>query len=400
MAGDRLGRRVICVVTTSRADYGYLRGVMREVDDDPDLDLQVVVGGSHLSADAGNSVREVEADGFPIHARLAFTPASDSGADAARALGAATVCFTDALSRLRPDIVVVLGDRYEILAPAAVCLLLRIPLAHLHGGECSVGAVDESVRHAVSKLAALHFPAAEVYRRRIIRMGEDPTRVFNCGSPGLDGIRQEKRLSRAELASRLGMSLDQPTALVAFHPATLNEREARAQVSGMLDAIDRSALHGVVTGPNADPGGRAVNEALEAFCAARSDRFRLFHHLGATVFHSALEHLDVLVGNSSSGIIEAPSFRTPVVNVGDRQEGRLRAANVIDCGYGADEILDAIQRALSPAFRQSLASLVNPYDEHGDGRASWRIKEQMKAVALGSTVLKKAFWEPPEPENA
>lgn len=397
MAVARLGRRAICVVTTSRADYGYLRGLMREIRDDPATFLQVIVGGSHLSTRDGYTVRDVEADGFEIDRRLEFAPIADDGAAASRAVGLATVAFAESLSELRPEIVVLLGDRYEILAPAIACLLLRIPLAHVHGGETSAGAVDESVRHAVTKLAAYHFPAAEAYRRRIIRMGEAPDRVFNCGSPGLDAIRSEKRLTRDELSTALNFPLDSPTAVVAFHPTTLGEREAGVEVAGMLDALDRSGVRGIVTRANADPGGRAVNATLDAFCASHSDRFRLFDHLGSLIFHSALEQSEVLVGNSSSGIIEAPSFRIPVVNIGDRQKGRLRAANVLDCGYDVREVLETLTRALSPEFRRSLAGMVNPYDEHGDGRAAWRIKERLKDVPLNPSVLQKAFWDGPVP---
>jgi UDP-hydrolysing UDP-N-acetyl-D-glucosamine 2-epimerase len=295
---------------------------------------------------------------------------------------------------------VLLGDRYEILAPAIACLLQRIPLAHVHGGESTVGAVDESVRHAVTKLSTYHFPATEPYRRRLIRMGEAPDRVFNCGSPGLDSIREETRPTRAELSKMLSFALDAPTALIAFHPATLDPREAATQVSGMLDALDRSGLRGIATRANADPGGSVVNAALDAFCVARADRFRLYGHLGSVAFHGALEHLEVLVGNSSSGIIEAPFFGTPVVNIGDRQKGRLRSPNILDCGYGAEEILVALRRATSASFRQSLVGMANPYDEHKDGRAAWRIKERLKTVPLDATVLRKPFWDGAAAEDA
>lgn len=398
MAGPGLTRRSIAVVTTSRADYGYLRGLALEIQGDSSLELQLLAGGSHLSAVAGHTVADIEADQLPVARRIAFAPGDDSPVAAVRSLGTAVQGFAEALNELQPDIVVVLGDRYEILAPAAACLLLRIPLAHLHGGESSFGALDENVRHAVTKLATWHFPAAEAYRQRILQMGEQPDRVFNLGSPGVDGLHREQRLTRAALATRLGLPLDVPTALVAFHPATLDPAAAAAQVSGLLEALEQSGMPAVLTRANDDPGGRAVNAALEQFCAGRPDRFRLHAHLGSLVFHSALEHLAVLVGNSSSGIIEAPYFRMPVVNIGHRQQGRLRAANVIDCGPEAPAVLSALRQALAPAFRQGLIGLKNPYDEHGDGRAAWRIKERLRTVPLEPAVLMKAFRDLPARE--
>lgn len=395
MAGPGLIRRSIAVVTTSRADYGYLRGLALEIRDDPSLELQLLVGGSHLNAAAGHTVADIEADELPIARRIAFTPADDTPAEAVRSLGTAVNGFAEALAALRPDTVVVLGDRYEILAPASACLLMRIPLAHLHGGESSFGALDESVRHAVTKLATWHFPAAEAYRQRILQMGEQPDRVFNLGSPGVDALHREQRLSRRELAVRLGLPLDTPTALVAFHPTTLEPAEATAQLQGLLEALDQSGMPAVITRANDDPGGRAMNTALEQFCAARADRFRLHAHLGSVVFHSALEHLDVLVGNSSSGIIEAPHFHIPVVNIGSRQQGRLRTANVIDCSHASGAVLSALRQAISPAFRHGLAGLKNPYDEHGDGRAAWRIKERLRTLPLEPAVLMKVFRDLP-----
>lgn len=391
MAGPGLNRRAIAVVTTSRADYGYLRGLAVEIVNDPALELQLLVAGSHLSAAAGHTATDIEADQLPVARRIPFTAADDSPVAAVRSLGVAVNGFADALAALRPHIVVVLGDRYEILAPAAASLMMRIPLAHLHGGESSFGALDESVRHAVTKLATWHFPAAEAYRHRILQMGEQPDRVFNLGSPGVDALHREQRLSRSELAARVGLPLDVPTALVAFHPATLEPAEAAAQVRGLLEALDQSGLPAVLTRANDDPGGRAVNAALEQFCDGRGNRFRLHAHLGSVAFHSALAHLAVLVGNSSSGIIEAAHFRIPVVNVGNRQQGRLRAANVIDCGYEAGAVLSALRKAASPGFRQGLAGLQNPYDEHGDGRAAWRIKEKLRTVPLEPAVLMKVF---------
>jgi UDP-N-acetylglucosamine 2-epimerase (non-hydrolysing)/GDP/UDP-N,N'-diacetylbacillosamine 2-epimerase (hydrolysing) len=317
--------------------------------------------------------------------------ASDGEGAASKAIGVGLMSFPEVYDSLRPDVVVLLGDRFELLAPAIAALIHRIPIAHVHGGETSQGAIDEAVRHAITKMATFHFPATEVYKQRILQMGEPSERVFNCGSPGIDLLYREVLLSREELRSFLDLDLEGGVALVTFHPATLEGGCAAAQVEHLLRAIDGSGLKAVFTKANADPEGNVVNRAISKFCDSQPERFRLFDHLGPRTYHSCLKHLDLMIGNSSSGLVEAPSFGMPVVNVGDRQRGRVRARNVIDVGTSAEEIEMGIEKARSTEFTAGLRGLKNPYDEAGDGRASHRIKETLKHLVIDPSVLKKQF---------
>ena len=387
--------RTICVFTGSRAEYGLLRPLIRAMREEPGLDLQLLVGGSHLSAGQGRTAGEIEADGNPIAALAAVELADDSPAAVCQALGAAVQATGEALGRLGPDILVLLGDRWEVLAAACAAALLRIPVAHIHGGEASFGAVDDAFRHAVTKLAHLHFVAAEAYRRRVVQLGEDPGRVFCVGALGAAGLRELTLLTRDELSRELSLDLSGPFALVTFHPATLDtDVDADAvqcrNLLAALDAVPELAL--VLTRAGADAGGAAVNRRLERFAAERPGRCRLFASLGQRRYVSAMRHAAVVAGNSSSGLLEAPSFGVPVVNVGDRQKGRIRAANVIDCGTAREDIQAAQARALSPEFRACLAGMLNPVERPGTIRL---IVEQLKAADL-SALLKKEFHDLPD----
>lgn len=376
--------RRIAVVTTSRADYGLLSGLMRAVKRDPALRLQVVAAGSHLSKAFGATAREIEGDGFRIAARVPTAPGSDSPKAAAEALGSGVKSFSRAFSRLRPDIVVVLGDRLELLAACSAAVALRIPIAHLHGGESSEGVLDEQVRHAVTKLAHLHFAAAESYRRRLLRMGEDPRRVFNFGAPGLESLKELEPLTARELSRRLGFDLSGPFAVVTVHPDSLASGADRT-LRAVLAALDRRGLRSVLTYAGADAGGRALNRILARYAAARPGRAVAVASLGQRAYLSLLRHAAVVVGNSSSGVIEAPSLRKPTVNVGPRQDGRLRAPSVIDCAPDAAAVSAALGRALSPTFRARCRG-VNPY---GTGRVSSRIAGALKAVKLDGLLVKR-----------
>lgn len=376
--------RKIAVVTTSRADYGLLSGLMRAVKRDPALRLQIVAGGAHLSRAFGATSREIEADGFRIAARVPTTPASDSPQAAAEALGVGTKGFARALARLSPDIMVVLGDRLELLAACAAAVALRIPIAHIHGGESSEGVLDEQVRHAVTKLAHLHFTAAEPYRRRVIRMGEDPRRVFNFGAPGLEALRELKPVGAAELSRRLGFDLTGPFAVVTVHPDAISSGADRT-LRAVLGALDRRKLRGVLTYAGADAGGRAINRILARYASERPGRAVAVASLGQRAYLSLLGRAAVVVGNSSSGVIEAPSLKKPTVNVGPRQDGRLRAPSVIDCKPDAAAVAAALGRALSPAFRSRCRGR-NPY---GAGRVATRITGTLKAVKLDGLLIKR-----------
>jgi UDP-N-acetylglucosamine 2-epimerase (non-hydrolysing)/GDP/UDP-N,N'-diacetylbacillosamine 2-epimerase (hydrolysing) len=385
--------RRLAVVTTSRADYGCLYQLLCEIRDDPDLELLIVATGMHLSATQGETASAIEADGFEIARRVHMLLAADDEIAIAKSVGVGLISFSDIWGQLRPDMIVCLGDRFELLAPVVAGLLQRVPIAHIHGGETSQGAVDEAVRHSISKMASIHFPAAMAYARRLIQMGEPPERVFPCGAPALDGLYRRRLLTREELAARLELDLSSPVALVTFHPVTLEVDEAEFQIAALLDAIARSGVAAVFTRANADASGSRINAAIDAFCRRAPQRYRLHDHLGQVVYLSCLRHLALMVGNSSSGLVEAPSFRLPVVNVGNRQMGRIRAKNVIDAHCSSAAIVAAIEQASSSEFRRSLEGMVNPYDISGDGKASWRIKEKLKETGVGPDLLKKRFHD-------
>jgi UDP-hydrolysing UDP-N-acetyl-D-glucosamine 2-epimerase len=379
--------RTIGVVTVARSDYGHLVPILEQMRSSPSLAFQLFVGGSHLSERFGRTVDAIEADGWPIAERVAATSEADAPTDVAAAAAASLAGFVRAFARRRPDLILVLGDRIEMLSAAVAALPLTIPVAHVHGGEVTEGAIDEQARHAITKLSHLHFPAAEAYARRIRQMGEEGWRVHCCGAPGLDRLPRLAVLPRDELARRVGLPLRRPTLLVTFHPVTLEAEDTAAQVEALAAALAATDGDAVITYPGADAMHRTVVRRLETLVAARPGT-RLVTALGEDTYCSLLREADVMVGNSSSGLIEAPSFGLPVVNIGSRQRGRLRAANVIDVGHAREEILAGLRRALDPAFRRSLAGMANPY---GDGRAAPRIVEVLERVELGPRLVRKRF---------
>lgn len=384
--------RKICVVTASRADYGLLSWLMTEIAADKDLILQVVVTGSHLLPSFGETWREIDADGHPIAAKVEIGPEDDSPMAAARALARATDGFADAFDRHKPDIVVVLGDRYEILGAASAALLLNLPLAHIHGGEVTEGALDDSIRHAVTKLSHLHFAAAAPYVRRIIQMGEDPKCVFNVGALGVDAARKAKMVPDADLERALGMKLSSPLFVVTFHPVTRTSDIGRHGISAILDALaDFEDAQIVFTGVNADPGYSAIDDAIRNFAKSRPARVRHVDSLGARRYLSLVKKADAVIGNSSSGIIEAPALGVPTVNVGDRQKGRLMAASIVDCAENAGEIRNAINDALAPGFMDAACQTSSPYE---GGGAAARICAELKQVDL-AVLKRKSFHDRP-----
>jgi UDP-hydrolysing UDP-N-acetyl-D-glucosamine 2-epimerase len=387
-------RRKICVVTTSRADFGLLRELMHSIDSDAALRLQVIVSGMHLAPEFGRTWRDIEADGIRIDRKIPMRGIGESNQSNCKSIGRGMGGFADAFSELKPQIVVLLGDRFELLAPATAALMLQIPIAHIHGGELSEGAIDDSVRHAITKFASLHFPATEVYRRRILRMGEAPGRVFNFGAPGLDQFHRSQLMTRRELEQDLGVDLDRPVALVTCHPVTREDGDAITQVGEIVGAIEASGLSAMFTAANADAEGTRINARLRSLCEENPTKFTWVAHLGHRRYLSCLRHFAVMVGNSSSGLTEAPSFRLPVVNIGDRQRGRVRAANVIDVPCTEAAILRGIRRAMSPRFQVSLRGMRNPYDRFRDGRASERIKNVLRDIDLSGDFLKKGFYDP------
>jgi UDP-N-acetylglucosamine 2-epimerase (non-hydrolysing)/GDP/UDP-N,N'-diacetylbacillosamine 2-epimerase (hydrolysing) len=347
----------------------------------------------HLAPKFGRTWRDIEAEGIKIDRKVSLRLTGDSSVANLKSIGVGLNGFADAFAELKPEIAVLLGDRFELLAPAISALMLGIPIAHIHGGELSEGALDDSVRHAITKLASLHFAATETYRRRIIQMGESPNRVFNFGAPGLDQLYGSTLLTRVQLEQELGFQLEGPIALVTYHPVTRDRDSAEAQVRCLVSAIRASGLKAVFTMANADAQGGLINTRLQAVCAQTPARFKWIPHLGHRRYLSCLQHFTVMVGNSSSGLTEAPSFRLPVVNIGDRQRGRIRAANVIDVPCSRAAILQGIMKATSSRFRPSLRGMRNPYDRFHDGSASERIKDVLKNLCLSDDLLKKSFHD-------
>jgi UDP-hydrolysing UDP-N-acetyl-D-glucosamine 2-epimerase len=386
-------RRKICVVTTSRADFGLLSRLMLAIQSDPALRLQVIASGMHLESRFGRTWRDIEDKGIRIDRKIPMRMAGDSNLANLRSIAVGMNGFAAALHKLKPEILVLLGDRFELLAPAISALMLQIPIAHIHGGELSEGAIDDSVRHAITKLASLHFPATAIYRRRILQMGESPRFVFNFGAPGLDEIHAARPLTRSELEQELGFSIQAPIALVTYHPVTRDSLSTGSQIRSVISAIKATGLRAVFTAANADAEGARINQYLQKECDRNAERFKWVPHLGHRRYLSCLAHFAVMVGNSSSGLTEAPSFRLPVVNIGDRQRGRTRAVNIIDVACKAPAIVQGIQRAISPQFRKSLRNMRNPYDRYRDGRASERIKNVLRDVRIDGDLLKKGFYD-------
>ncbi len=363
---------------------------MRGIAAAPDLGLRLVVTGTHLEPQFGQTERDILSDGFTIDARVALGLGDDSPVGIARSMAAGLAGMTEAFARLRPDVVVLLGDRYEILVAAQAAMLCRIPIAHLHGGEASEGAMDEVIRHAVTKMAHLHFAAAEPYARRIIQMGEAPGRVFTVGAMALDVLAAQQRLERAELERRLGLSPGARYFLVTYHPATLDMTDPGQAVHALAEALDGfTGHHVIVTGVNADPGHDAVARAMEQWRHRRPGMVRVVTSLGQVLYAAAMGEAEVVVGNSSSGIIEAPYLGTPTVNLGSRQQGRIRAASVIDCTETAEAIRAAVARAMDPAFRAQAAQAPYPFGAAG---AAGRVIEVLRTVPLDS-LLRKAFHD-------
>jgi UDP-hydrolysing UDP-N-acetyl-D-glucosamine 2-epimerase len=380
--------RRIGVVTVSRSDYGHLRPVLGAIRRAPDLELVLFVASMHLAPEFGSTAREIEADGFPIAERIPMLGPGDSPEAVAASTGRGVDGFAHAFARQRPDLLVVLGDRFEMLAAAVAALPFALPVAHIHGGEVSEGAMDNQIRHAITKLAHVHFASAEVHAHRIAQMGEEAWRIHAVGGPGLDRITTVEPLSREALARELDMPANGPWLLVTFHPVTLECRDTASHMDELLAALEKTDGTLVITYPNADTSGRLIIERLEEFVTRHPGRCRLSRNLGDRVYLSLLRHADMMIGNSSSGLIEAPSFGLPVVNIGARQRGRLRGANVIDVEPERGEILRGIDAAQTAAFRARARGAANLY---GDGHAAPRIVEVLRTVPLDARLVQKRF---------
>ena len=384
--------RKICVVTGTRAEYGLLFWLMREIERDPRLNLQLVVTGTHLDSRFGKTVDAIERDGFTVDVRIPLDLADDTPAGITNATAAALAGMGKALAELTPDIMVLLGDRYEILAAAAAAALHRVPIAHIHGGEVTEGAIDDAMRHAVTKLSSLHFPAADAYRDRIIQMGEAPQTVQTVGAPGLDHLEHTTLLSAEETARELGIDDDTPYFLITMHPATLGEGSPEAEVDALLTALDQFENHvAVFTGVNADAGRDAIAARIEKYVAQTPGRARLFTSLGQRRYLSAMKYCAAVVGNSSSGIIEAPSLKTPTVNIGERQRGRVKAKSIIDCTNDTESIERSIKKAMQISNKPEKFLFANPYEKHGTSDV---ILKLLSSFCIDRNI-KKAFYDIP-----
>jgi UDP-hydrolysing UDP-N-acetyl-D-glucosamine 2-epimerase len=377
-------KRTIAVVTSSRADYSHLYWPLHDLAQHKDVDLKVIVLGAHLSPQFGETVKELEKDGFPIAARLECLLSSDTDVGMAKTLGVAVLSLADLLGQMRPDLLLLIADRYEMLAPAAVALTLRIPIAHIEGGEISEGAIDDAVRNALTKMSHIHFTSTEGARARVIAMGEEPWRVHRAGAPSLDHLRRSRLPGIHELEQQLALDLQRPTAVVAYHPVTI-VRDTTQEADSVFAALREVDAQILFCYPNADAGSHALLERTRAFLSTRSDA-RVFVNLDSVTYWSLLRQVDLLIGNSSSGIMEAASFALPVVNVGFRQKGRERARNVLDAAPETKAILTKIAQAMSLEFRESLAGMTNPY---GDGYASEKIVQVLTTVPLSEGLLVK-----------
>lgn len=380
-------KKRIAVFTGTRAEYGLLYWLLKDIQASESLELQLIVAAMHLSPEFGQTWRQIEQDGFGIDAKVEMLLSSDTAAGVAKSMGLGTIGFADALARLQPDVLVVLGDRFEALAIVQAALVMRIPVAHLHGGEITEGAYDDAIRHAITKMASLHFVAAEPYRRRVIQMGESPSRVFNVGALGLDHFQRTPRMTLPQLSDSLDFALTGPFVLVTYHPVTLAGEDPQASATALLQALDEfPELQVVLTYPNADNGGRAIIALLQEYAAQRRSRVLLIESLGFRRYLSTLAHAGAMVGNSSSGIIEAPAFHVPTVNIGERQLGRLAADSVLHCRAERQDIAQALRLALSEDFRRRCAATVNPY---GQGQASQAIVRELQALDTGSLLHKR-----------
>ncbi len=377
-----MSRRKICVVTGTRAEYGLFYPIMKKIQNSNALELQLIATTMHLSEEFGNTHKQIEKDGFTIDEKIENLLTSDSKSSIAKSTGLATILLSDAYNRLQPDIILLLGDRFETHAAATTAMLMNIPIAHIHGGEITEGAVDEQIRHSITKMSSLHFTSTEEYRQRIIQMGENPSRVFVSGAPGIDNIINLKLLSKTALEDDLNWRFGESAALFTYHPVTLDNSDVVNDIDTILLDLKQSNLNILFTYANADDSGRLINQEVEEFCKTDPAKYKVIKSLGQLRYLSAMHYVDLLIGNTSSGIIEAASYQKPVVNIGDRQKGRLQSGNVIDCSIV--KLQNAIEQALSTKHQENCKTLTNIY---GNGKASDSIVGELTNIEL--SVVKK-----------
>ena len=382
-----MSKRKICVVTGTRAEYGLLSMLMKSINDDTNLELVIIATGSHLSPEFGLTYKEIENDGFHIDKKIETILSADTPTAIAKSTGLGMIGIADALSDLQPDLMIVVGDRYELLAASFSAVTSRIPIAHIHGGETTEGAFDESIRHSITKMSWWHFAAAEEYRKRIIQLGENPERVFNVGGLGVDIIKNSQLLSKEELIKKTGINFSSKNLLVTYQPVTVEDQTSKDNMHSLLEVLtEMNDINLIFTMPNADSDRNSIFSMIETFVSNYSDRAIVFTSMGHLNYMSTLQFVDGVIGNSSSGLLEAPSYQIGTINIGDRQKGRLKAESVIDCEPTKDSIKSALEIMYSKKFRSNLKSVLNPY---GEGNATKKILEILKNSPLPKEIKKE-----------
>ena len=382
----------IGIMTGTRAEYGLLKSLMQEINKDNDLELYLIVSGMHLSPEFGMTYKEIEEDGFEINAKVEMLLSSDSPAGISKSIGLGVIGFADEFQRADLDMLILLGDRYEALSAAISAMVMRIPIAHLHGGELTEGAIDEGIRHSITKMSYLHFTSTEQYRSRVIQLGENPERVFYVGALGVENIKKINLMTKEELEKSIHFEIDENTVVVTYHPVTLENNTVEEQFLNLLKVLDRNPkIRMIFTKANADTNGRIVNELIDKYAAQNSERACAFMSLGQKRYLSALKYCRIVIGNSSSGIIEAPSFGKPIINIGNRQKGRICADSVINCGYTQQEIQQAMETALTEEFENKARNCRNPYEKENTAA---NIISVIKDYLLNDKIkLKKGFYD-------
>lgn len=378
--------RKILVVTGTRAEYGLLYWTMKEIQNDKDLELLLIVTGSHLSKEYGYTKEQIEKDGFKIDEEIDILIDSDKKSALLKSMGLEMIQMAQSFDRLKPDMLLILGDRYETFVAATCAMMMNIPILHMNGGESTEGAVDEQIRHAITKMSHIHFPGAEYYKERIIKMGEEPWRVYNVGQSGLENIRRLKLFTKEKLEEELGIKFNKKIFLITYHPVTLNIENIEEQINNLLEAISEFDAKFIFTYPNADYGNKIIIKKIEEYVRSNDNAY-VFDNLGQLRYLSLLKYADVMVGNSSSGIIETPYFKLPVVNIGDRQKGRLRNKNIIDVNYDSKSIKKGIQKALyDNLYKEEISHMENLF---GDGTTSYKILDVIKNINIDKKLLFK-----------
>jgi GDP/UDP-N,N'-diacetylbacillosamine 2-epimerase (hydrolysing) len=381
--------RKICIITGTRAEYGLLYWLMKEVQASSKLELQIIATGMHLSPEFGLTYQQIERDGFSINKKVEMLLSSDSEVGVTKSMGVGLIGFADALHELKPDLLVVLGDRFEIFSAASAAMIAKIPVVHLHGGEVTEGAFDEPIRHSITKMSHLHFTATEEYRRRVIQLGEQPDRVFNVGAAGIDNIKRLKLLSKQEFEQSINFKLGKKNLLVTFHPVTLEDTTSKQQFSDLLTALNKlEDTHIIFTKANADTDGRVINKMIDKYVLEQPETTIAFNSLGQLRYLSAMQYVDGVVGNSSSGLLEAPSFKIGTVNIGDRQRGRVKASSIIDSISTEESVTSALKKLFSQEFSNSVKQTVSPF---GNGGVAEKIVEIIDSFPLDG-ILKKKFY--------